>query len=469
MREGRHAEKLAAIADWCRRYTPLAALDAPDGVMLDITGAAHLFGGEAAMMARTEQDLARHGLRARSGLAGTPEAAWALARYGEADRRLIADGAGERTMARLVSNLPIAALQLDPEIVTVLSQTGLKRIGDIILRPRAPLTARFGKALFDRLDAMLGRAKNPISPRFEAPAYISERRFADGIVAREAIEGTIAALAGHLAQMLEQHDEGARQLSAWLFRVDGKVMRLDCATSRPQRDARMIARLFRERIEAAAAKNAHDPLDAGYGFDLVRLAVMAAEPLKERQQALPAPAQHAQTSRLSAAPAVPEEAESFSQFLDRMSARFGAHRVLRFEANDTHIPEHAVIAMHAISGARGAGGLPAGLALPEPETGPPVPERPLRMFERPEPVEAIAMVPDGPPLKFRWRRVMHEVTAFEGPERIAPEWWKGEAEALTRDYFRVEDRGGRRFWLYREGLYERETQRPRWFMHGLFG
>ncbi|MCC2095887.1 MAG: DNA polymerase Y family protein [Hyphomicrobiales bacterium] len=487
--------ELVQIALWHQRYTPLAAADAPDGIMLDVTGAAHLFGGEKAMMARIERDCRARNLSARTGLAPTPEAAWALARFGEDKARLLAPGAAndpqqqekvqEKYIARAVVNLPMAALRLDAGTVSALSQTGLKRIGDIIARPRAPLTARFGKNLFARLDAMLGRAKSPISPQFEAPAYIAERRFADGIVARDLIETTIRSLARDLADMLERHDEGARRLMAALFRADGKVMHVECSTSRPLRDTRAIARLFHEKIDAAAQANASDPLDAGYGFDVIRLAVMHAEPLREKQIHLPQEqhgrqrqqGQQEQNDRFhnDNHPDAPEE--DLALFLDRMSARYGADRVLRFTLNDTHIPEHAVIAAPAV-GYRKDGEKRAAQGLLTHDdfsaSGSPARQsytiaRPIRLLEKAEPVDAIATVPDGPPLRFRWRRVLHEVVAYEGPERIAPQWWRQEDEALTRDYFRVENTRGHRFWLYREGLYTRETRRPRWFLHGLFG
>lgn len=455
---------LAAEALWCQRYTPLAARDAPDGVMLDVAGAAHLFDGERALMERVEEDFRQRKILARTAIADTPETAWALARFGEDKARLLPAGLEERLVARAIANLPMAALRLEAETVYALSQTGLKRIGDIILRPRAPLTARFGKALFARLDAMLGRSKSAISPQFVPPAYIAERRFADGIVALEVIEATIQALAQDLSGLLERHKEGARKLTAALFRTDGKVMHVDCSTSRPQRDTLTIARLFHEKIDAAAeqASNNADPFDAGYGFDIIRLAVMVAEPLSDQQGKL-------RVAPANAHPGDDKPVEELPHFLDRMSARLGAQRVLRFSCNDTHIPEHAIIAGPAIDYAAQQSAAPA-LPLQEmPQEKPFGIARPIRLFEKAEPVEAVAMVPDGPPLRFRWRRALHEVVAYEGPERIAPQWWKQEAEALTRDYFRVEDRGGQRFWLYREGLYAREAQRPRWFLQGLFG
>jgi protein ImuB len=473
-REDGAPRRLDAVTDWHRRFTPLAAADPPDGVMLDVAGAAHLFGGEAAMLAHIESELARRGISARSAIAPTPEAANALARFGEAPltRRMIVDHedstARERMIFRALSNLPVRALRLDDATSTALSQSGLKRIGDIWLRPRAPIAARFGAQVFATLDAMMGRTKSAISPRFETPAYIAERRFAEGILARDHIEATVGALARDLSAMLERHGEGARKLVAALFRVDGKVMHVECTTSRPQRDAKVIARLFREKIEALAQKNESDPLDAGYGFDLIRLGVMQAEKLRPEQE------------ETLDADTPPHDPRALEDFLDRMRARFGAHSVLQFVENDTHVPEFAVAASFSSRAGRRHYNGPnetrrtfdfgaASLADPVIGYGERGSARPIRLFEKAEPVEALALVPDGPPLRFRWRRTMHEVAAYEGPERIAPEWWKGEETALTRDYFRVEDTNGRRFWLYREGLYERETQRPRWFMHGVFG
>ncbi|MEW6436507.1 MAG: DNA polymerase Y family protein [Pseudomonadota bacterium] len=444
--EAAEAATLAAIIDWCRRFTPLAALDPPDGAMLDVTGAAHLFGGEDKLLDEIETRLAAQGFAACVALAPTPEAAWALARFGQ--ERLIPEGLRDEDLRRRLGALPLAALRLDDTALAGLAQAGLRRIDDLILRPRAPLAARFGKPLFVRLDALLGRVKTPITPHFEAPAYLAERRFAEPVIQRETIEATILALAQDLASLLARQGEGARQLDVSLFGVDGSVRHLRAGTSRPLRDAIVIARLFREKIEAAANVDERDPLEAGFGFDLVRLAAESVERQDEDQANWLAPAAE----------------EDLADLIDRLGARLGVRRVMRLERADTHWPEFAVTAR------------PFSLSRPErhPHTGhdaqifaeDALPPRPIRLLQKPEPIEAIASVPDGPPIRFRWRRVLHDIAAIEGPERIAPEWWKH--RALTRDYFRAEDSEGRRFWLYREGLYETETARPRWFMHGLF-
>jgi protein ImuB len=459
---------LAAITDWCRRFTPLVALDAPDGVMLDVTGAAHLFGGEAKLLVETETRLAAQGFVACAGLGPTPEAAWALARF-DKDRLLPPDCAA-KDIGRRLGALPLAALRLDEKTLTELAQAGLRRTDDLLLRPRAPLAARFGSALFARLDAMFGHAKYPISPRFEAPAYLAERHFAEPISQRATVEATIFDLAHELAQLLVRHGEGARRLDVSLFGVDGTVKHLRAGTSRPLRDPKTILRLFREKIEAlAAGGDEDDPLDAGFGFDLLRLSAVAVERQDEDQANWLAPA----------------ESEDLADLIDRLGARLGLRRVTRLALVDTHRPEFAVTAVpFSPSSTRrrwreapdeGRGELTATVRThPAPHPNPlptcrerELPYRPIRLLQKPEPIEAIASVPDGPPVRFRWRRVLHEIAAIEGPERLAPEWW-GDHAALTRDYFRAEDREGHRFWLFREGLYESETALPRWFVHGLF-
>lgn len=456
----------ARLADWCRRFTPLAAADAPDGAILDITGAAHLFGGEEAMLAEIEQRLALAGWTARAAIAPSPEAAWALARW--SDVRHVAETADEKTLRRLFGPLPVAALRLDSDTVYALSQAGLKRIDDILHRPRAPITARFGAAVFQRIDAVLCRIRSPISPRFEAPAYLVERRFAEPLVRREDIENVLGLLASDLSRLLERHAEGARQLEASLFRADGSVHRIAAAASRPLRDPKIMGRLFAERLAAASEARLEDPLEGGFGFDVISLAALQVEALGARQVV------HAQVGAVAAdqevhrpgpAPGpsgqLPAD-EDAADLIDRLGARLGVRRVLRLQPQASHIPERAVLAVPA---AHGRSACRALWAEPDKLTSP---TRPLRLFERPEPVETLAEVPDGPPLRFRWRRVMHEVAAIEGPERIAPEWWTQAATALSRDYFRVEDREGQRFWMFREGLYGSESPRPRWFMHGLF-
>jgi protein ImuB len=423
---------LETIADWCDRYTPLVGIDPPNGLMLNVGGCAHLFGGEAAMRDDVIARLARQGLQARTGLADTPGCAWAVARYGKV--QLVSSG----TQPDALRALPLAALRIDTEIIAALAQAGLKSIADIIDQPRAPLAARFGQGLLQRLDQALGQEDESIIPRLPLPSYVAERRFAEPIALEDDVLGTIEYLSQELGRVMERHDKGARLLQAALFRTDGKVHRVEVTAGQPLRDPKRIQRLFVERLGIIG-----DECDPGFGYDVIRLSALAIERIDAVQSGL--------TDEY--------HANELADLVDRLSTRFGAQRLMRQTPRNTHIPEFAVANIPA-QFAR-----PDDIALIDRDT----PPRPLRLFARPEPIETVAEVPDGPPARFRWRHVLHEVAAVEGPERIAMEWWRDEdGRALTRDYFRVESKQGARVWLYRDGLYERETPMPRWFLHGLF-
>ena len=432
---------LEKIADWCDRFTPFVALDPPHGLLLDITGAAHLFGGERTMLDRIRAELSKLGLAVRGALAGTADAARALARY--RDGAIVPPGEEAVTVAPL----PVEALRLDEIVTHALRRAGLKTVGQVADRSRTELTARFGAGMVFTLEAVLGRAEKPISPRIPLPDYVVEHRFAEPIVTDVAILETLYGLSETLAAMLVERGQGARQLQATFFRIDGAVRRITVETGNPTREPAIIKRLFREKIDALA-----DPLDPGFGFDLVRLSVSRAERAKIGETDFDAN----------------ENAQREIAFLvDRLAARFGSHRILAFQPNDTHIPEAAwaaVPAQYAQDSKR------AWMKIRAPEK---IPGRPLRMFAKPEPVDILYAIPDSTPLRFRWRRAVHIIERVEGPERIAMEWWRHQTSQPTRDYFRVEDEEGRRFWIYREGVFERDRsiphmRYPRWFMQGMF-
>jgi protein ImuB len=479
------AKLLDAIADWCDRYTPLVGLHPPDGLILDISGCAHLFGGEAALAGDVLQRLGAQGFAARAAIADTVGCAWAVARFADYQSLIIPPG----ILRDVLEPLAVAALRLSPEIVTLLGQVGFKCIADVLDRPRASLAARFGTDLIRRLDQALGVDEESITPRLPLPSYVAEQRFADPIALERDVLGTIQRLANRLARTLEQHGEGARLVEAGLFRVDGKVLRISAATSRAIRDPQLIRRLFAERL--ASVGDEHDP---GFGFDLIRLSVLVSETLDPLQTGF----------------GTPDTEEELARLIDRLAARVGFSCVLRIVPHDTHIPEYAALEVRADAAASCPGRsapLARSAAEPEPgflldsahegESSQPgsrisgaslratrwrgtasgtqshhdtlAPLRPVKLLVRPEPIEAVSEVPDGPPVRFRWRHVLHEVAVAEGPERIAMEWWRDESgSALTRDYFRIESRAGVRLWVYREGFY-RGKARPSWFLHGLFG
>lgn len=428
---------LEAIADWCDRYTPLVALDGHGGLFLDITGCTHLFGGEKPLMDDLLARLFHQGLDARAAIASTPGAAFALARYGSGT---IIEAGME---AGALGPLPLAALRLDPGLPAGLARVGLARIGDIINAPRAPLARRFSAHLIRRLDQALGRQDEAISPRLPLPVLMAERRLAEPVMLTEDIERLAELLAANLKTALEQRGQGARALVLALFRVDGAVLRLELKFARPTRAPHRFRALVRERLAAIA-----DTFDPGYGFETARLAVLEATPLDQEQVSLTD--ERAGTEALAA-------------FTERVAARLG-NDVMRVPVPvASHVPERAVghaAAAQILSGLWGK-------YLASAPQHPLAANRPVRLFDRPEPVEAMAEVPDGPPQRFRWRRALHGVAKAEGPERIAGEWWVDGFDVRPRDYYRVEDREGRRYWLYREGLYDGQVP-PRWYLHGLF-
>jgi protein ImuB len=448
-----NAALLGAIADWAERYTPLVAEDGASGLQLDITGATHLFGGEAALVADIVTRLTAQGFLARAAIADTPGAAYAAARF--TGTAVVPHGGN----LALLEPLSLAALRIDSEIVAAMDRVGLKRIGQIAGAPRAPLAARFGRILIRRLDQALGFDEEAIDPRRPAPSFIAERRFAEPISREEDIAATLTSLAGTLAESLERHGEGARCLEYTLFRVDGVVTRIAVGAGRPIRAPKLILALFREKFAALG-----DNLDAGYGFDMARLAVTASAAADAAQIDLTGDA---------------TDIADVDALLDRIGARLGPESVKTIVLRDSHIPERAEILLTRDEGSRetpgGEDGRRPDREATKTEDGRRLDReestafiaRPLRLFPHPEPVEAIAEVPDGPPVHFRWRRVLYRVARAEGPERIADEWWH--MNGLTRDYFRIEDWDGHRFWLYREGLYAAEAAAPRWFMHGIFG
>ena len=430
---------LESIADWCLRYTPLVACDAPDGLLLDISGCAHLYGGEHELVADLAVRLKNAGFAYSLAIAGTIGAAWAAAHHGEP-----ASYACGEERALLVP-LPLSALRLPPATVAGLARVGLKCISDIVDLPRAPLTARFGSEVLRQLDRALGNEHEPLTPRLPVAPYVAEQRFAEPIAREEDVLTITGRLARRLQFALERRGDGARRIELALFRTDGVVRRIAAGTSRALRDPDEIRALFVERLTALA-----DALDPGFGFDMARLSVILAEPCPAQQIGIGSG----------------EDVTEFCRLVDRLSARLGARRVRQLAAQDSHIPELAEVALpaQAINGDTGWSAFRRHRR--EIELSP----RPLRLLTRPEPIEAVAEVPDGPPLRFRWRRALHEVVAAEGPERIEGAWWS-EHGGPARDYFRVEDKSGLRFWLFRAGLYRDLAQgavAPTWFLHGTF-
>jgi protein ImuB len=426
---------LDGIADWCDRFTPLVTLDSPDGLFLDITGAAHLFGGEAVMLALVVQKITEQGFAVRAAIAGTSLSARALARY--AHTSVVPPG-GE---AAAVASLPIGALDCDAKTGRALHHAGLKTISQVAERLASELSERLGKAFVTRLMVMQGAAEQPLQPRRPMPDLMTEQHFAEPVVTQDAIAASLLSLAQSLGDILERQGRGVRVLEAAFFRADGNVERIAIKTGEAVRDSKVMLRLLRQKLDALA-----DPLDAGFGFDLIRLEALLAEETRPGTISFDSD----------------ENARRQIAFLvDRLSVRFGEHRVQRFVPQDTHIPEAAGVAVPAQDRDFGTQNWTIKRRPGDP------PRRPLRLLEKPEEIAAaMPVAPDGPPQSFRWRECLFEIAHVEGPERIAMEWWR--TVKPTRDYIRIEATSGQRFWIYRDGLHVQNKLAPRWYLQGIF-
>ena len=428
------ARLLEALADWADRYTPLVGCDGPDGLFLDISGCAHLFGGERTLLSDCMARLFHLGFEASAAIAPNPALAWALARH-QPGRIAMTD-----EIPSLMPGLPVSALRLPSEVTAALSRLGLKRVGDLVDAPRAPLPRRFGRELLGRIDRMKGLDSEPISPRRPIADIMSERRLGEPVSDIEAIGELVGRLAANLKETLAERGAGVRRAELRLFRVDGAVRRIEVGTARPLRDPARLCRLFAERLASIG-----EDFDAGFGFELIRLSVPVFETLSDAQADFDGSG---------------SDEAGFHDLADRLAARLGPARVLQPVPRDSHIPERAMTHLPLSSREGSTSTVPLAPSSAA--------ARPLRLLPHPEPVTAVAAVPEGPPVIFSWRNARHRVGRAEGPERIAAEWWTDGEDALTRDYYRVEDEAGRRYWLFREGLYEREPGTPRWFLHGLF-
>ena len=426
------AAALAELARWCVRFSPAVAIDAPDGLYLDVEGVAHLWGGEAELLADLRARLAANGLPFRLAIADTPGAAWALAHYG-ADGTIAPPGG----QAELLGPLPPAALRLDADAAGQIERLGLRRIAQLAALPRAPLGRRFGAATLTRLDQALGRSAEALAFHRPPTPWFSRLSFAEPISAPEDMARVACDVSARLCAALEAKGQGARRFELAYHRLDGQVLAVTVGLSLAGRDPVRLGKLFAPKLEA---------LDPGFGIEVVTLAAHEVEATGARQV------------RLDAAQAAED---GLSPLVDRLTNRLGEGRVWRAEAAQSHVPELAVTRAK-----------PLAAAAPAPSWSPETP-RPVRLFRRPEPVDGVvALTPDDPPMQFRWRGQLHRVRRAEGPERIAEEWWKADIKDVSvghvRDYYRVEDQAGGRYWLFRAGLYAPE-QPAKWWLHGVFG
>ena len=433
---------LEKLALWAQRWGPWSALDPPDGLIVDVTGVGHLFGGEETLLADVRAALAQRRLAARLAIAPTAGAAWALSHYG-ADGAILqaADDAAQR-----LAQLPVAALRLDDDVLLVLRRLGLKRLGDLSGVARDALARRFRSRRAPaanpliRMDQLLGRVPEPMLPVIEVSAPLVQRRLMEPIRHRELLDRVVMDLAQDMARVLEGRGLGARRLELGLWKVDGEMVARQVELAAPSRDPAHIASLFGRKL---------DDVDAGFGIEVVRLRSLWSEAVALSQGDIEAAVEHHGTS--------------LAAFVDRLVARLGARAVRRPVLRASHVPERA-------QGWKG---------VLEPEsTSQEAFEfclRPLKLLDSPEQIAVLYASPDGLPRRFRWRGEVHEIVRAEGPERIAPEWWRERSSVRLRDYYRIEDGEGRRYWIYRDGIAgdgrggDAAGRAPDWFLQGLWG
>lgn len=420
---------LERVALWARRWCPWTVRDAGDGIVMDVSGAAHLFGGEAAMLRDMGQRFKMQGLRARLAIAPNRGAAQMLARYGPGGAICAAEG-----VAEALAPLPVAALRLPEDTLRLLHRLGLKTLGALMDVPRAALMRRFDRVAADLnplvlLDRALGRLGDPLSAPEDVVRLMARVRLAEPVIDPVPhLDG----LAADLCAQMASGEQGARVLRLTIYRVDGEWRSRDVALASASRDVAHVLRLIVGKLEG---------IDPGFGFDLITLEALRVEPLALHQD--PLEGQRAAGQDVAA-------------LLDRLTAKLGPDKITWSSWVESHKPERVEGRVAALRGE--AVGAPVLLR-----------ERPLRLIEPAEEVAVLYAVPEGPPARFRWRRVAFLTVRHEGPERIAPEWWRDRPGTRLRDYYKVEVRDGRRLWLYREGILgDGRGADPRWFVHGVF-
>lgn len=446
--EGDRAHLASLAIALARRWTPTVAIAGDDTLFLDLSGVAHLHGGEARMAVRLRRMLARLGYSARIAIADTPGAAWALAHF--QGPTLCPPG----QHAEALAPLPIEALRIDPSSVELLHRLGVTRIAQLAVMPRAPLVKRFGTNLALQLDRALGRLSEPLHPVVPPEPIAIAQRFAEPIATAEAIEHWLGTLVPRLTAALAEKGVGATRIELIADRIDGVPQRIRIGLARPSRDGAHLLRLLIRRIEQ---------VEPGYGVDALTLHVRRALPLGAESF----------TERLDE-----EAAPDLAPLVDTLATRIGMRAMWRSRPVESDVPERSVTRMAVLD--------PPSRPLlrgkrddvRQLDRNPPLPPwhpgwpRPARLLARPERLDHVmAELPDHAPRRFTWRGQSHRVIRADGPERIQGEWWKRDAErASIRDYFRVEDEVGRRYWLFRSGDGERAvTGDLSWYLHGVFG
>jgi protein ImuB len=471
------ASLLQRLARWAGRWSPLVEVDGPEGLRLDVTGVAHLFGGERELARDVRHCFARIGFTVRVAIAPTAAAAWALSHYGPSpsivtpaqagspliisrrdaktqrgwsshnhlcDSASLREIEGQRDsrfrgndeLVDSLTRLHVSALRLDPDTVRTLERLGLKTVGALIDLPRLALARRFrgGEDVVDALDRMLGRKPEPLTAAPADPPPRALLKLEEPATHPEAASQALERLIPELVRQLQQRHLGARRLSLTGYRVDGSVAVAVVATAIPSREPKHLARLLSDKAAT---------LNPEFGFDAFALTADWSESLAAAQDSLVE---------------APSGTRELARLIDRLTVKLGPKRVRRPQRFESHLPERTSEWASAVT------------SPSPPLAGEGHYLRPQRLLDRPEAIDVIYATPEGMPRRFVWRRAVHDIARAEGPERIAPEWWRQPSSSRLRDYYRVEDQAGRRYWIYREGIAgDGRGGAPNWFIHGLFG
>lgn len=413
---------LTRLAEWCIRFTPTAAIDPPDGIILDATGCAHLWGGDKHYLATIIQRITERGYDISAAMADTVGAAWAIARYGKA---CVID-AGMHQEAIL--SLPPQALRIDAETVQRLHKLGLHRIEQFITMPRSSLRRRFGNEFLQRLDMIAGNEEEMIRPVLLAEQYHERLPCLEPIVTATGIEIALQRLLNMLCHRLQQEQKGLRSAIFKSYRVDGRVEQVAIDTNRPSHSVRHLYKLFECKLSS---------IEPDLGIELFVLEAPEVEDQLPVQEKLWEGSGGLEDIRVS-------------ELIDRIGSRTGIEAIHRYVPDEHYWPERSFKVASLYEK------LTTVWRTDRP--------RPLLLLEVPERVDVTAPIPDYPPMLFRYKGEVHKIKKADGPERIEQEWWLQQGQ--HRDYYRVEDEYGQRYWLFRLGHYDDEVFQ--WFIHGFF-
>lgn len=420
---GQAAKLLRLIGLGCIRYTPIVSLDLPDGLMLDISGCAHLWGGEREYLKEIVLKLRAAGFDARAAIADTPGTAWAVARFAQ-KRPIIASGA----QATAIAGLPPAALRLEPEVLERLTKLGFRSIGPLLTIPPQTLRRRFGTGLLLRMDQALSRTEEYLEALVPPIPYTERLPCLEPIRMAPGIEIAIEKLLEMLCLRLQAEGLGVRKAILKCHRIDGRKVQVGITTTKGSHSVSHLMRLFKLQI---------DKIEPALGIELFVLEAPRVEEMEAVQEQLWAEAKGLADTALA-------------ELLDRIAGKVGAQAIQRFLPAEHHWPERSVKL--------------AGSLTEQPETAWPELPRPIRLLQSPEVIEVMALVPDHPPKLFVHKGKRHTIAKADGPERIGREWWQDNGE--HRDYYVVEDSEGCRYWLFRSGHYDGGD--AQWYLHGYF-